>query len=53
LLSEAIKTSAIERAMLDQKSLSSFLVSLISNDEIPDALDRNAVDVASLRVGVE
>jgi len=52
LLSEAIKTSAIEGEMLDRKSVRSSLLSLISDDVIPDASDRNAAGAASLLVDV-
>ena len=52
MLSEAIKTSAIEGEMLDRKSVRSSLLSLISSDALPDASDQKAAGAASLLVDV-
>jgi len=52
MLSEAIKTSAIEGEILDRKSVRSSLFSLITMDAFPDVLDQKAVGAASLLVDV-
>ena len=52
MLSEAIKTSAIEGEMLDRESVRSSLLSLISFDTYPDTTDQKAAGAASLLVDV-
>ncbi len=52
MLSEAIKTSAIEGEHLDRESVKSSLLSLISTDTLPDISDQKAVGAASLLVDV-
>ena len=52
MLSEAIKTSAIERENLDRESVRSSLVSLITSNTLPDHSDRKAAGAASLLVDV-
>jgi len=52
MLSEAIKTSAIEGEELDRESVRSSLLSLITSDTLPDTPDQKAAGAASLLVGV-
>ena len=52
MLSEAIKTSAIEGENLDRESVRSSLLSLISTDTLPEISDQKAVGAASLLVDV-
>lgn len=52
MLSEAIKTSAIEGENLDRESVRSSLLSLITSDTLPDHSDRKAAGAASLLVDV-
>lgn len=52
MLSEAIKTSAIEGEKLDRESVRSSLLSLITSDTLPDTADQNAAGAASLLVDV-
>jgi Fic family protein len=52
MLSEAIKTSAIEGEMLDRESVRSSLLSLITSDTLPATSDRKAAGAASLLVNV-
>lgn len=52
MLSEAIKTSAIEGEDLDRESVRSSLLSLITSDTLPDKSDRKAAGAASLLVDV-
>ncbi len=52
MLSEAIKTSAIEGEELDRESVRSSLLSLITSDTLPDNTDRKAAGAASLLVDV-
>lgn len=52
LLSEAIKTSAIEGENLDRESVRSSLLSLITSDTLPDTSDQKAAGAASLLVDV-
>jgi len=52
MLSEAIKTSAIEGEMLDRESVRSSLLLLISSDALPDNLDQKEAGAASLLVDV-
>ena len=52
MLSEAIKTSAIEGEELDRESVRSSLLSLITSDTLPDISDLKAVGAASLLVDV-
>ncbi len=52
MLSEAIKTSAIEGEDLDRESVRSSLLSLITSDTLPDTSDQKAVGAASLLVDV-
>jgi Fic family protein len=52
MLSEAIKTSAIEGENLDRESVRSSLLSLITSDTLPDNADRKAAGAASLLVDV-
>lgn len=52
LLSEAIKTSAIEGEHLDRASVRSSLLSLITSDTLPDNSDQKAAGAASLLVDV-
>ena len=52
MLSEAIKTSAIEGESLDRESVRSSLVSLITSDTLPDNTDQKAAGAASLLVDV-
>jgi Fic family protein len=52
MLSEAIKTSAIEGEDLDRESVRSSLLSLIASDTLPDNSDQNAAGAASLLVDV-
>ncbi len=52
MLSEAIKTSAIEGEELDRESVRSSLLSLITSDTLPDSTDRKAAGAASLLVDV-
>ena len=52
MLSEAIKTSAIEGEDLDRESVRSSLLSLMTSDTLPDNSDQNAAGAASLLVDV-
>ncbi len=52
MLSEAIKTSAIEGEELDRESVRSSLLSLITSDTLPDTSDQKAAGAASLLVDV-
>jgi len=52
MLSEAIKTSAIEGEHLDRESVRSSLHSLITSDTLPDNSDHKAAGAASLLVDV-
>ncbi len=52
MLSEAIKTSAIEGEDLDRESVRSSLLSLITSDALPDNSDQKAAGAASLLVDV-
>jgi Fic family protein len=52
MLSEAIKTSAIEGENLDRESLRSSLISLLTSDTLPDNSDQKAAGAASLLVDV-
>ncbi len=52
MLSEAIKTSAIEGEILDRESVRSSLLSLIASDTLPDTLNQKATGAASLLVDV-
>ena len=52
MLSEAIKTSAIEGENLDRDSVRSSLLSLITSDTLPDKADRKSAGAASLLVDV-
>lgn len=52
MLSEAIKTSAIEGEDLDRDSVRSSLLSLITSDTLPDNSDQKAAGAASLLVDV-
>lgn len=52
LLSEAIKTSAIEGEDLDRESVRSSLLSLITSDTLPDNSDQKAAGAAMLLVDV-
>lgn len=52
MLSEAIKTSAIEGEELDRESVRSSLLSLITSDTLPETTDQKAVGAASLLVDV-
>ncbi|NOX10032.1 MAG: Fic family protein [Gammaproteobacteria bacterium] len=52
MLSEAIKTSAIEGEKLDRKSVRSSLLALIASDTLPDISDQKALGAASLLVDV-
>jgi Fic family protein len=52
MLSEAIKTSAIEGEDLDRESVRSSLLSLINSDTLPDNSDQKAAGAASLLVDV-
>ncbi len=52
MLSEAIKTSAIEGEDLDRESVRSSLLSLITSDTLPDISDHKAAGAASLLVDV-
>lgn len=52
MLSEAIKTSAIEGEDLDRESVRSSLLSLITSDTLPDSSDEKAAGAASLLVDV-
>jgi Fic family protein len=52
MLSEAIKTSAIEGEELDRESVRSSLLSLITSDTLPKTSDQKAAGAASLLVGV-
>jgi len=52
MLSEAIKTSAIEGEDLDRESVRSSLLSLMTSDSIPDNADQKAAGAASLLVDV-
>ena len=52
MLSEAIKTSAIEGEDLDKESVRSSLLSLITSDTLPDNSDQKAAGAASLLVDV-
>jgi Fic family protein len=52
MLSEAIKTSAIEGEDLDRESVRSSLLSLIISDTLPDNSDQKAAGAASLLVDV-
>ena len=52
MLSEAIKTSAIEGENLDRDSVRSSLLSLITSDTLPDTSDQKAAGAASLLVDV-
>ncbi|PVV11766.1 MAG: hypothetical protein B6D77_06290 [gamma proteobacterium symbiont of Ctena orbiculata] len=52
MLSEAIKTSAIEGEDLDRESVRSSLLSLITSDTLPGNTDQKAAGAASLLVDV-
>ena len=52
MLSEAIKTSAIDGENLDRDSVRSSLLSLITSDTLPNNPDRKAAGTASLLVDV-
>jgi len=52
MLSEALKTSAIEGEVLDRESVRSSLLSLITSDTLPDTSDQKAAGAASLLVDV-
>jgi Fic family protein len=52
MLSEAVKTSAIEGENLDRESVRSSLLSLITSDTLPDNSDQKAAGAASLLVDV-
>jgi Fic family protein len=52
MLSEAIKTSAIEGEVLDRESVRSSLLSLITSDTLPDNPDQKAAGAALLLVDV-
>ncbi len=52
MLSEAIKTSAIEGESLDRESVRSSLLSLITSDLLADTSDQKAAGAASLLVDV-
>ena len=52
MLSEAIKTSAIEGEDLDRESVRSSLLSLIASDTLPDNSDQRVAGAASLLVDV-
>jgi len=52
MLSEAIKTSAIEGEELDRESVRSSLLALITSDTLPATSDQKAVGAASLLVDV-
>ncbi len=52
MLSEAIKTSAIEGEDLDRESVRSSLLSLITSDTLPENTDQKAAGAASLLVDV-
>ncbi|HHJ20781.1 MAG TPA: Fic family protein [Gammaproteobacteria bacterium] len=52
MLSEAIKTSAIEGEDLDRESVRSSLLSLITSDALPENIDQKAAGAASLLVDV-
>ncbi len=52
MLSEAIKTSAIEGENLDRESVRSSLLSLIASDMLPENTDQKAAGAASLLVDV-
>ena len=52
MLSEAIKTSAIEGEDLDRESVRSSLLSLITSDTLPDNSDQKAAGAASLLADV-
>jgi Fic family protein len=52
MLSEAIKTSAIEGEELDRESVRSSLLSLITSDTLPETSDQKAAGAASLLVDV-
>lgn len=52
MLSEAIKTSAIEGDEVDRESVRSSLLSLITSDTLPDNADQKAAGAASLLVDV-
>lgn len=52
MLSEAIKTSAIEGEDLDRESVRSSLLSLITSDTLPDNSDQKAAGAAMLQVDV-
>lgn len=52
MLSEAIKTSAIEGEELDRESVRSSLLSLITSDTLPETADQKAAGAASLLVDV-
>jgi len=52
MLSEAIKTSAIEGEDLDRESVRSSLLSLIASDTLPENTDQKAAGAASLLVDV-
>jgi len=52
MLSEAIKTSAIEGEALDRESVRSSLLALITSDTLPDNSDQKAAGAAMLLVDV-
>ena len=52
MLSEAIKTSAIEGEALDRESVRSSLLSLITSDTLPDNSDQKAAGAAMLLVDI-
>ena len=52
MLSEAIKTSAIEGEDLDRESVRSSLLSIIASETLPDNSDQKAAGAASLLVDV-
>lgn len=52
MLSEAIKTSAIEGEDQDRESVQISLLSLVASDTLPDISDQKAAEAASLLVDV-
>jgi len=50
MLSEAIKTNAIEGEFLDRASVRSSLLSLVISDSLPDTVDKKSAGAASLLV---
>ena len=52
MLSEAIKTSAIEGELLDRESVRSSLLALISSESIPVSSDQTSAGAAALLIDV-